>query len=126
TEGRVEIRTALSDAPPPELTDALTGMRLGKPLVNVATIRTTRDRYRITDRRRHRLCAEVADDNVLASIDHRLLAWREIEVELGPAARSVPRRLTERLTRSGATPARFPSKLARVSRAGRPEPAGGT
>jgi CHAD domain-containing protein len=126
TEGRVEIRTGLSDAPPPELTDALTGMRLGKPLVNVATIRTTRDRYRITDRRRHRLCAEVADDNVLASIDHRLLAWREIEVELGPAARSVPRRLTERLTRSGATPARFPSKLARVSRAGRPEPAGGT
>jgi uncharacterized protein YjbK len=37
-EGRVEIRTALSEAPPAELTDALTGMRLGKPLVNVATI----------------------------------------------------------------------------------------
>jgi len=41
-EGRVEIRTGLSDTPPAELTDALTGMRLGKPLVNVATIRTTR------------------------------------------------------------------------------------
>ncbi len=41
-EGRVEIRTGLSDTPPSELTDALTGMRLGKPLVNVATIRTTR------------------------------------------------------------------------------------
>ena len=52
-EGRVEIRTGLSDTPPPELTDALTGMRLGKPLVNVATIRTSRDRYRITDSRRH-------------------------------------------------------------------------
>ena len=83
-EGRVEIRTGLSDTPPSELTDALTGMRLGKPLVNVATIRTMRDRYRITDPRRHRLCAEVADDHVRASIDHRLLAWREIEVELGP------------------------------------------
>ena len=96
-EGRVEIRTGLSDTPPAELTDALTGMRLGKPLVNVATIRTTRDRYRITDPRRHRLCAEVADDHVRASIDDRLLAWREIEVELGPAARSVPHRLTKRL-----------------------------
>ena len=73
-EGRVEIRTGLSDTPPSELTDALTGMRLGKPLVNVATIRTTRDRYRITDPRSHRLCAEVADDHVLASVDHRL--WR--------------------------------------------------
>src|SRR3954447_20677418 len=58
-EGRVEIRTGLSDAPPSELTDALTGMRLGKPLLNVATIRTTRDRYQITDPRRDRLCAEV-------------------------------------------------------------------
>lgn len=125
-DGRLEIRTALSDTPPPELADALTGMRLGKPLVNVATIRTTRDRYRITDPRRRRLCAEIADDNVLASIDHRLLAWREIEVELGPKARSVPRRLTERLTESGAKPARYPSKFARVSRAPRPKPAGGT
>ena len=125
-DGRLEIRTALSDTPPSELADALTGMRLGKPLVNVATIRTTRERYRIIDPRRHRLCAEVDDDNVLASIDHRLLAWREIEVELGPAARSVPRRLTERLTKSGATPARYPSKLARVSRATRPEPKGET
>src|SRR3954470_18409308 len=125
-EGRVEIRTALSDSPPPELTHALTGMRLGKPLVNVATIRTTRDRYRITDRKRDRLCAEVADDHVLASVGHRLLAWREIEVELGPDARSFPRRLTERLTKAGATPARYPSKLARVARAKRPEAAGET
>jgi CHAD domain-containing protein len=125
-DGRLEIRTALSDTPPSELADALTGMRLGKPLVNVATIRTTRDRYRITDPRRNRVCAEVADDNVLASIDHRLLAWREIEVELGPKAGSVPRRLTERLTSSGATPARYPSKLARVSRATRPEPRSST
>jgi CHAD domain-containing protein len=113
-DGRIEIRAALSDTPPTELTDALTGLRLGKPLVNVATIRTTRDRYRITDRRRHRICAEVADDNVLASVGHRLLAWREIEVELGPGARSFPRRLTERLTDAGATPSRHPSKLARV------------
>jgi CHAD domain-containing protein len=125
-DGRLEIRAALSDTLPSELADALTGMCLGKPLVNVATIRTTRDRYRITDPRRHRLCAEVDDDHVLATIDHRLLAWREIEVELGPKARSVPRRLTERLTSSGATPARYPSKLARVARVARPKPEGDT
>jgi CHAD domain-containing protein len=101
-------------------------MRLRKPLVNVATIRTTRDQYRITGHRRDRLCAEVADDHVRASIDHRLLTWREIEVELGPPARSVPRRLTRRLTKAGATPSRYPSKLARVSHVTSPAPAGGT
>jgi CHAD domain-containing protein len=115
TEGRVEIRTALTDAPPAELTELLTGLRLGKPLVNVATIRTVRDRYRITEPAGDRLCAEVADDHVRASIDHRLLAWREIEVELGPAAREVPRRLVDRLNEAGATPSHYPSKLARVS-----------
>ncbi len=82
-EGRIEIRTRLSDTPPSELTDLLTGLRLGKPLINVATIRTVRDRYRITDPKQHRLCAEVADDHVRASVDQRLLAWREIEVEFG-------------------------------------------
>jgi uncharacterized protein YjbK len=34
-EGRVEVRTALSDTPPSELTGAVTGIRLGKPLLNV-------------------------------------------------------------------------------------------
>jgi CHAD domain-containing protein len=65
----------------------------------------------------------VADDSVLASVGHRLLAWREIEVELGPAARSFPRQLTKRLTNAGATPSRYPSKLARVARSTRCEPA---
>ena len=123
---RVEIRTALSDAPPSEIADMLTGMRLGKPLVNVATIRTVRDRYRITERRHRRLCAEVDDDHVRASVDHRLLAWREIEVEFGPAARSLPSRLADRLARAGANPCHYPSKLARVSRTAPPQAPGGT
>jgi CHAD domain-containing protein len=114
-DGRVEIRTGLSDSPPRELADALTGMRLGKPLVTVATIRTTRDRYRITDPKDHRLCVEIDDDRVHASADHRLLAWREIEVELGPAAPSMPRRLADRLTEAGAQPSRHASKLAHVA-----------
>jgi CHAD domain-containing protein len=115
TEGRVEIRTGLTDTPPDELTELLTGLRLGKPLVNVATIRTVRDRYRIREPEHHQLCAEVADDHVRASSDHRLLAWREIEIELGPAAHSVPHRLLDRLTEAGATPSHYPSKLSRVS-----------
>ena len=121
TDGRVEMRTSLSDTPPAELTDMLTGLRLGKPLVNIATIRTVRDRYRISEPDRQRWWAELDDDRVRASIDHRLLAWREIEVELGPAAKSLPRGLADRLTAAGAQPSRYPSKLARVSRPARSE-----
>ena len=125
-DGRVEIRTALSDTPPSEIVEMLTGLRLGKPLVNVATIRTVRERYRITDPRRHRLCAEVDDDVVRASADERLLAWREIEVELGPGVRSLPNRLADRLAQAGARPSQHPSKLARVAQAPRPQPFGGS
>ena len=54
-EGRIEIRTSLADAPPPELTEMLTGLRLGKELVNVATIRTVRTRYRIHEPERENM-----------------------------------------------------------------------
>lgn len=37
--GRIEIRYPLSDTMPPELSALLTGVRLGKQLVNVATAR---------------------------------------------------------------------------------------
>ena len=121
TEGRVEIRASLTDSPPAELTDLLTGLRLGKPLVNVATIRTVRERYRITEAKQRELFAELADDHVRASVDHRLLAWREIEVELGPTAKALPPEIAKLLKKAGATPSRYPSKLARVSHAARPE-----
>jgi CHAD domain-containing protein len=55
--------------------------------------------------------AEVADDHVRASIGDRLLAWREVEVELG-TAELPPRRLTKRLMAAGARPSRYASKLA--------------
>ena len=99
---RIEIHARPSEGPPSELTEMLTGLRLGKPLIGVATIRTVRDRYRITDPKRERLCAEVDDDRVQASVGHRLLAWREIDVELGVAARSLPRLLAQRLEEAGA------------------------
>lgn len=125
-DGRVEIRTALSDTPPPEITEMLAGMRLGKPLVNVATIRTVRDRYRITDTRRGRVGVEIDDDRVHASADHRLLAWREIEVDLGAAGRSMPARLANRFAKAGARPSRYPSKLARLSHISPSPTPGGT
>ena len=99
---RIEIHARSSVAPPSELTDMLTGLRLGKPLIDVATIRSVRDRYRITDLKRERLCAEVDVDRVQASVGHRLLAWWEIDVELGTAARSLPRLLAQRLEEAGA------------------------
>ena len=99
-------------SPPAQLEELLTGLRLGKQLVNVATIRTERTRYRIREPERHGVCAEIADDQVHASVEHQLLAWREIDIEFGPDARSLARRLAERLTKAGARPSRYPSKLA--------------
>jgi CHAD domain-containing protein len=109
SDGRIEIRTSLADSPPSELKDLLTGLRLGKQLVSVATLRTERTRYRI--RRHEHLCAEIADDHVRASVDDRLLAWREIEVEYGSGSRSLSRRLAKRLAEAGAQPSRHESKL---------------
>jgi CHAD domain-containing protein len=122
-EGRIEIRTGLTETPPEELVDVLTGIRLGKPLTEVATIRTARDRYRTVEPEGHRVCAEVDDDRVRASIDHRLLAWREIEIELGEAPPALARRLAKQLTAAGARPSHHPSKLARVCGLARPQPA---
>jgi CHAD domain-containing protein len=113
-EGRTEIRTALSDTPPAELVELLTGITLGKPLTNVATIRTVRDRHRLVGPTQDRLVTEVDDDHVRASMDHRLLAWREIEIEFGDETPAIARRLVKRLADAGARPSRHPNKLARV------------
>jgi CHAD domain-containing protein len=120
SDGRIEIRTSLADSPPSELKDLLIGLRLGKQLVSVATLRTERTRYRI--RRHQHLCAEIADDHVQASVDDRLLAWREIEVEYGSGSRSLSRRLAKRLAEAGAQPSRHQSKLAHaLGAAGAPD-----
>lgn len=114
TDGRAELRWPATDAPPSSLTELLTGIRLGKDLVSVATIHTVRDRYRIRYPEYEELCAEVVDDAVRAWADERLLAWREIEVELGPGTSSVPKQLTKRLVAAGARRSRHPSKLAHI------------
>ena len=114
TDGRTELVFPPTDTLPASLNELLTGISLGKDLAAVATIHTIRDRYRICHPKAGELCAEVADDSVRASVGERLLAWREIEVELGPRARSVPKRLTNRLVAAGARPSPYPSKLAHV------------
>jgi CHAD domain-containing protein len=110
-DGRLELHWPLSDTPPGELTRLLTGAALGKELSSAATIRTTRTRYRVTGRGGG-LHYEIADDTVRASSGSKLLAWREIEVELGPDVPAVPKKLRRRLRAAGATPATHPSKLA--------------
>jgi CHAD domain-containing protein len=109
--GRTELQWPLSDRAPSELTDLLTGITAGRPLAELATIHTVRERYRITEPAAHQVLAEVADDHVRASIGDRLLAWREVEVELG-TAELPPQRLTKRLIAAGARPSRYGSKLA--------------
>ena len=59
-------------------------------------------------------------------MEHRLLAWREIEVEFGPDARSLSRRLAKRLSKAGARPSRYPSKLAHALPAPPPPEVDGT
>ncbi|MBV8348619.1 MAG: CHAD domain-containing protein, partial [Mycolicibacterium sp.] len=115
TKGRSELRWILSDHPPAELTEMLTGITLGNELVHVATIHTVRQRYRITEALGREPCAEVADDYVRASVGEQLLAWREIEVELGAHTPAPPSRLIKRLVAAGAQPSRYASKLAHVS-----------
>ena len=109
--GRTELNWPLSDRPPAELTRLLDGLRLGKELDAVATIRTQRRRYRISVPPDRAVYAEVADDTVRASVGDQLQTWREVEVELGPAADRQPKRLRRRLRAAGASPSRYPSKL---------------
>lgn len=113
-DGRVEMHWPSTETLPDAAAELLSGMSVGKQLASVATIHTVRDRYRLAEPRSGELYAEIADDSVRAWADERLLAWREVEVELGTRAPSVPKRLVRRLTAAGARPSRFPSKLAHV------------
>jgi CHAD domain-containing protein len=115
SDGRTELHWMLSDHPPNEISRLLRGVSLGKSIDPTATIRTARDRYRISAPKRHGARAAVADDRVRASVGERLLAWREIGVEDGEGTRSVRKRLAKRLRAAGARPSRYPSKLAHVS-----------
>jgi CHAD domain-containing protein len=94
--------------------EVVTGLALGKELSAMATVHTVRGRYRIHLAGADEWSAELADDQVRAWTDERLLAWREIEVELGPSTPSMPKRFVKQLRAAGARPSRHSSKLAHV------------
>jgi CYTH domain len=76
--GRTELHWMLTDDLPNEIITLLRGVSLGKSIDSIATIRTARERYRISVPKRRRLRADVTDDRVRASVGDRLLVWREI------------------------------------------------
>ncbi|MCW2564650.1 MAG: hypothetical protein JWQ31_3210 [Mycobacterium sp.] len=111
--GRLELRWPLSDTLPDELARALDGAALGKPIASVVTIRTSRRRHRVTSG--GTLQFELADDAVRASSGESLLAWREVEVELGPGVSTMPKKLRRRLRAAGAHHSVYPTKLAHAT-----------
>ncbi|BDY32844.1 hypothetical protein hbim_06815 [Mycolicibacterium mageritense] len=113
-DGRAELHWPPTEMLPDSVKALLKGITLGKELSGVATIHTVRNRYRIRMPGVGDRYAEIDDDCVRAWADERLLAWREIEVELGPRTPSVPKRLAKRLAAAGARPSRYPSKLAHI------------
>jgi CHAD domain-containing protein len=113
-DGRIEMHWPSTETLPDAAAELLRGVSLGKPLASVATIHTLRNRYRLSAPGADEHYAEIADDSVRAWADEQLLAWREVEVELGTHAPSIPKRLVRLLRAAGARPPRFPSKLAHV------------
>ena len=88
---RTEIRldpTGTQTTVPKELSTLVTGVRRGKALRHIVTVRTDRTVHRLLDAD-DELVVEVADDHVDAVAPGRgaatLSSWREIEAELGPA-----------------------------------------
>ena len=113
-DGRTELQWPLTDKPPKSLLELLVGVSLGKSLDQLATVHTVRSRQRFHVDASDEVCAELADDRVRAWAGDRLLAWREVEVELGPGVTSMPKAVVKRLRAAGARPSRHPSKLAHV------------
>ncbi|MGW5149843.1 CYTH and CHAD domain-containing protein [Rhodococcus koreensis] len=123
-KARTEIQVPLGagDAVPDELATLVSGVALSKPVHPMVSISTVRRRHRMVDADGN-LLAEVADDTVQTTTTADAAAgdgavagnWREVEVELGEAGGGkLLRKIGKRLTRSGARPSRYPSKLSRA------------
>lgn len=116
-DGKIELHADVRPTRPPHEMTALTrGLRFDRPLHRRALLRTTREAYRLHTPDGE-LVAEVADDRVGAvnAATDENIAWREVEIELGPAGTSEDRtQLADLLTAAGARPARHASKYARA------------
>ncbi|MEV6431639.1 CYTH and CHAD domain-containing protein [Nocardia sp. NPDC051463] len=114
--GRVEVTAQLSDELPHDLAEVVNGAALGRPLNAVARVHTLRRRHRILGSEGE-LIVEIDDDTVDSTVADRpaeLVAWREIEVELGPHTNRIPAILRDRLAEAGARVSSYPSKLSHV------------
>lgn len=116
-KARTEIRLPADHASvPDDLVALVRGVSQGRPLVEIARVRTERTVQRIHGSDDATLI-EVADDEVHAAAlgeDALLTRWREIEVELGPGGKAQLNKVGKRLVRAGARPSNSSSKLARA------------
>jgi CHAD domain-containing protein len=115
---RVEIQAdGRSSTVPRDLAELVKGIRLGQRLAATARLDTTRTRHEILDPTGE-LIAEVAEDDVYATplLDGRKpSAWREVEVELGPAGDEATLTMFRRmLEKSGFGEASYGSKYVRA------------
>ncbi len=117
---REEVRLPLdrgSEHPPAELTDLVRAHLRGAAPAPVAHLLTTRHRWQLVDGRGE-LLAEVVEDVVTGQTTGEgatVEAWREIEVELGPAGdHRLLDAVEERLADSGIVRSSSPSKLSRL------------
>jgi CHAD domain-containing protein len=103
--------------PPKELSEAVAGLQGGKDLVQLATISTTRTASRVVDAAGVSLF-EIADDVVESSTlddPESSRRWREIEIELGPAAgRKTLAKVASWLRSEGAKASNNSNKLERA------------
>ena len=102
---------------PPALAKGVEGLLAGESLDPVATIVTTRTAYRLLNADGG-LVLEIADDQVESGPpdgESTLHAWREVEVELGPAGKKKDlKRARKLLQAAGAIPSTSGTKLDRA------------
>ncbi|HET6501580.1 MAG TPA: CYTH domain-containing protein [Amycolatopsis sp.] len=119
-DARDEIRLppdAVGDPVPPALAGRVRAETGGADLAAIARLRTDRTSYVLADEEGHPV-AVLTDDDVrgeTSGVDARRRNWRELELELEPAANTgLLDLLGEALIRAGARPVRWPSKLSRL------------
>ncbi len=118
-DARTEIGLGPTDsdrAVPKELAELTFGLRRGKPLRRIVTVRTSRVAHRILDAD-GAVIIEIADDQVHSVAPGRHAAavntWREIEAELGPAGNTDDLdAVASKLIKSGLTASASPNKVA--------------
>ena len=120
-DDRTEIRlepTGRHTSVPKELSTLVTGLRRGKALRHIVTVRTDRTVHRVLNAA-DVLVVEIADDMVDAVAPGRgaatLSGWREIEAELGPAGNEDSLTVAGALlTGAGASASTSPNKVAKA------------